>query len=166
MKTWFAKFRSSLALDNQTLSMPASNRLSAEARRFAQQAASLEQALKKEPVETPLPPSLHESIMRAVRAAEQRRVPVSNHGLRWIPAFGLAAVALIGVWLAIHDSSRHAPMPANTTLPFGSAATVLELKGKVANDLPASVMAPLTEELAHINRDMAQTAQFLLAALP
>jgi hypothetical protein len=166
MKVWLAKFRSSLALDNKTSSLPASNRSSAEVRRFAQQAASLDRALRKEPVDTTLPPSFHESIMRAVRAAEQHRAPRSNNGLRWLPAYGLAAVVIIGLWLAAHNPSRHAPISGNISMSFSSATTVLGLEDQVANGLPANVMAPLTEELDHINHDVARTAQFLLASIP
>jgi len=106
-----------------------------------------------------MPPALHHSIMRSVRASirpeAQGRFP---NLLRWLPAPTLAAIALVVGLAVFHRSHSQQPLPP--------AATVLEAGHEIAQAVPGAVMTPLTEEWRKLNQDLDNTARFLLASLP
>jgi hypothetical protein len=49
---------------------------------------------------------------------------------------------------------------------LATANNALELSEQITQTMPAAVMAPLSDEWQGLNRDLQNTAQFLLASLP
>lgn len=128
---------------------------------FAQHhvSSSVDRALAGGPAKPQVPPSLHDSIMRAVEAAGPASAPVRPQaGLRWLLVPVLAVLLLAGVWSFLHRPSRPQPM--------ARAAAALEIGEAMADTVPSVVVAPLSDEWQRINRDLDRTAQFLLASLP
>jgi len=167
MKSWFTKLRISTALD-------AGHKLSVSLRRSIdsseqllgaeQEMKALDSALKQAPPRPQAPPGLHRSIMQAVRAAERTQAdPRGLVFLRWMVAPLVAALALVAVWQGLRG--RVAP-PSKGAQSLAAATTALEMGGQLAQAAPSAVVAPLSDELARLNRDLDNTAQFILASLP
>jgi hypothetical protein len=160
MKSWFSKYKISAALDADK-PMPESLRqtISAdpELQRFARQADALGRALRNSP---PPAPALHDPIMRAVRASRReqvRRAPVAS----WrMASSALAALALVGLWVAFHH-----PAPARGQ-SLDTPAMVLDLSEAMPCAMPSVLMAPLSNEWVQVDRDIQNTTQVLLASLP
>jgi hypothetical protein len=170
MNAWFAKFRISAALDGpKPLSPSLRRRIAASERlgRFAARCAALDRALKQSTPLPAAPPSLHSSILAAVRA--HACPPAARPGLaalRWAPAAALGlclALILAGAWW-LQRRPPQPPGPIAQALAAPSAA--LDLGGQMTHAMPAAVIAPLSNELDCLNRDLDHTAQFLLANLP
>lgn len=137
-------------------------------RHFEQGLRAVDQALRYAPPKPEVTAAFHDSIMRAVRTAECCAVPQHKHSiLRWLPAPALVALAVLGVWYALHQP---VPAPVQTPVPntqsLATTATALEMSDLVVRDIPSAVLRPLSEEWARVNLDMDNTAQFLLASLP
>ena len=49
---------------------------------------------------------------------------------------------------------------------LAAAQSALEMGGQMARAMPAAMVSPLTDELNRVNRDLTNTANFLLASLP
>ncbi len=168
MKAWFAKMKISAALDDGRTPAAAARQeesVSTGLRGFAQKMTALDRALKQTVPRPEAPPSLHSSIMSAVRAAECRAVESGRERtvLRWLP-WSIAAVAVvIALGYVSHDPEH---LPARDAQSLAVATTALEMGGRVARAAPAAVVTPLADELAKVNRDLNSTAQFLLASLP
>jgi hypothetical protein len=168
MKAWFAKLKISAALDNGQ--GPAADEtpkksVSAERRGFEQDMAALDRALKQTVPKPDTPPSLHSSIMRAVRVAER---PAAETGreltlLRWLPASVVAVLVVMVAWYVARGPAR---LPMQDAQSLAVATTALEMGGQVAQAVPSAVVTPLSDELEKVNRDLNSTAQFLLASLP
>ena len=164
MKTWLAKFRISSALDSgRPLPETLRQKIAADAelQRFVRRADALGRALKHQP---PPGPPLHDSIMRAVRASarrgQPRRAPVSFWLTASSSAAAVAAVAGVCVWLAFHRAAPSAGPSLN------GPALVLEMSEQIPNAMPLAMLAPLTNELARVDRDLQDTTQILLASFP
>ena len=167
MKLWFTKIRISATLD-------AGRKPSAELRRsingsdelqgFQQEMAELDRALKQTAPRPETPPSLHRSIMHAVRAAD-RPAPVRRElvVLRWLPVPALAVMVLLAIWWVARGPVQP---PVQDTQSLAAATTALDLGGEMARAVPSAVISPLANELEQLNRDLTNTAQFLLASLP
>jgi hypothetical protein len=158
MKSWFAKFRISNALNTGTLPSRRSKlAASTELRRYADAQAALDDALKRTaPKPAPLP-GLHASIMRAVRAANQEPAPrEAGIGWRWLTPAAITAVAMLGVFLILRR-----PNPAD----IPPIVRALENGQGLAQSIP-SVTTPLSDEFARLNTDLSRTEQFLLAKFP
>jgi len=163
MKSWFARFRISAALDAGAPA-PGSMREkmagSSELRRFAETTAMLDRALEGGP---PLPepaPALHASIMRVVRAASVPAPTTSRAWslARWLAAPVCAAILVLGGWHLLRQPAAPSPLAhANTALAMGR---------QIAQTAPSTLLAPLSDEWEKINLDLSNTAQFLLANLP
>lgn len=171
MRAWLAKLRISAAQDSAnplSASVRKAIAESEEVRGFAGKCSALDQALANLPSESAIPPSLHGSIMRAVRAA---RCPSPTRRTRgwwlWLPATAGAAAVLIGLFWWVRPAAKH-PTPANQPIAktLVAPATALALGDPVNWPMPISGVAPLTEELDRLNHDLDKTAQFLLACLP
>jgi hypothetical protein len=125
---------------------------------------ALDAVLKQTPPRVEAPASLHSSIMQAVRAARgsapaHRPVTVQ----RWLPVPVLALLVLLfSVWV-IHSPVRK-PVQGAKSLVAASAA--LNLGDEMVRSMPPAMVAPLSEELTRLNRDLGKTAQFLFASLP
>jgi hypothetical protein len=161
MKSWLAKFRISTALDSGK-PLPESLRRNIaadpELERFTRRTETLGQALRRPP---PTGPSMHDSIMRAVRAAARpapaRRSPVAA----WL----VATTALAGLALAFLLTADHRQTTLRGTSMDG-AVTVLEMSEHIPNTIPSFVMSPLSNEWARVDRNLQDTKQVLLASLP
>jgi hypothetical protein len=174
MKSWLLKFKISSALDDRKPLPPtlesAINR-SEEARRFAADSKTLEQRLKQQLPKPQAPPSLHSGIMRSVRAAAHAPEPDNQISwMRWIPVSALALLVVLGALAAIHFSPNHVsnsttakPAPPPSLATAGSA---LELGSDMLRDAPAAAMSPLVAEARHLNTDLTNAKEFLLATLP
>jgi hypothetical protein len=132
---------------------------------FEKEMAELDRALKQTVPKPHAPPSLHSSIMRAVRAVERPGAGARGEltFLRWLPVPVVAALALMVVWHAARGPVR---LPAQHTKQLSVATTALQVGGEMARAMPSAVVNPLADELKNINRDLDNTAQFLLASLP
>jgi hypothetical protein len=169
MKNLLAKFRLSNAIDDKagesspdTLQEKIS--ANAELRDFAQRTEALDRALRR-PLTAPVSdPSLHNSIMRAVRASTEEPAP------RFNPiGFGFAmsgvAMAVIGIWLAMRPASSGYPRQSNAR-SLAAAQAVFDMGGEISRSVPSSVVGPLTNELACVDHDIQDTTKFVLAMFP
>jgi hypothetical protein len=126
--------------------------------RFARRTESLGRALRKPPLAEA---SMHDSIMRAVRAAARQEQPRRAPWAAWVAApASIAAVAVVCVWMGYH---RSAPAGGRS---LDGAVMVLEMSEKMPNAMPSLVMSPLSEELARVDHDLQNTTQVLLASFP
>jgi hypothetical protein len=167
MKSWIAKLRISMALDAD---QPPSAWLrhkpsaSAELRGIEQEMMALDRALKETAPRAEAPASLHQSIMQAVRAANRpAAAPRQTSMLRWVPVPVFAVMLVLGVLWVLQSPVRP---PAQTAQPLAAATTALHLGDQMVRTVPTAVVAPLSDELERLNRDLDKTAQFLLASLP
>ena len=145
MKAWFARTRITLA-------------------QFTTDNSKLDQALKETAPKRQAPPSLHRSIMVAVRSAERPAPAPHVYGfLQWFPGSALVALALLIAW---HVQRGQVRQPAPDAQSLATATTALEMGGQMAQAMPSAVVAPLAIELERVSRDLDNTAQFLLASLP
>jgi hypothetical protein len=167
MKSWFTKFRISTALDDGHKLPEPSRRQptgSDELDGFEQDMAVVDRALRETAPRIQAPASLHRSIMRAVETARHRAErPHSLAMLRWLVAPAAAAVALMLVWPSEHISKT---LPKPEAQSLAAAVSALEIGNQVARVAPSAVVAPLSDELERLNRDLDSAAQFLLASVP
>jgi hypothetical protein len=170
MKKLLTKFKLSNALDeNAGEPVPESLRekISAcpELRDFAQRAAGLDRALRHPPAVPASDATLHQSIMRAVRAGTAApaptRVPV-RIGL----AAAFAALAAMGIWLAARPAGSALPTAKSGEQTLAAAQRVLDMGGEISRSMPGAVVAPLSDELACVDHDIRDTTKFVLAVLP
>lgn len=165
MKSWFAKFRISNALDAEKplpKSLEHRMRASEELRRYAAGQAHLVDALKRAGPQIKTPPDLHRAIMGAVGVSRRSlaRQPLRLQW-RWLAPAGAAALLLIGMlWF------HHRPTSPVRVDGVPSVTLALESGPELAQTIPAVVTAPLSDELARLNADLGRTEQFLLANLP
>ena len=189
MKNWLTKFRISSALDaGKPLSESLRRKIqqSDRLRQFVAETIALENSLKNHVPKPPSPPSLHSVIMNSIVGADVRRLtsikptaasqpplrsrypnrgslrhnPLPNQFLRWLPAPALALLLVASFWWALHR-----PISASSG-SLSMATTTLQLGGDMPQTIPAAVVAPLSQELDHLNRDLDSAARFVLASLP
>jgi hypothetical protein len=170
MKKLLTKFRLSNALDDGSGSqIPDSLRdtvnASPELKDFSKRADALDRALRQRPNASPSAPSLHQSIMRAVRSSATEPAP---EPMRF--GFGLAtltaglAVAAIAVWLAVRPSTPGTSVKSREQ-SLAAAQVVIDMGGQLPQSVP-SVVSPLTNELACVDHDIQDTTKFVMAMLP
>jgi hypothetical protein len=120
----------------------------------------LETELRRSTPNGAVPPDLHDSILGAVRAAapSPQREPTR---LLWrgLAAPGLALLAVGGLWWAL---SR----PAGPAPPLLAAARTLEEGQALPQTVSAAMLAPLSQEMEFVDRDLRNTVEFLLASVP
>lgn len=167
MKSWFTKLRISAALDaghKVSAALRRNINRSEQLRGAEEEMTALDHALKQSPPKPQVPPGLHRSIMQAVRGVERPQAAPGGVGfLRWVVAPVVTALALVAVWLTL----RGPAVPSTQgTQSLAAATTALEMSGQLAQTVPSAVVAPLSDELARLNRDLDNTAQFILASLP
>jgi hypothetical protein len=132
---------------------------------FNREMAALDCVLKRTAPRPQAPPSLHDSIMRSVRAAERPAADGRREWifLRWLPVPVAMVITLAVIWPQAQDTVR---LPSKSAQPLAVANTALRVGGEMARAVPSAVVAPLTDELQKLNQDLNNTAQFLLASLP
>jgi len=150
---------------------------SAEDARFQQEAAALDALLRESSKEAPppLPPPAHQAILAAVKTAHppqpaQRR-PVLTPALAWasIPVIVvLAAAATLALRRSQPAGVASVPAPQHELKADWSASLTetLDLVPRASAAAPATVTAPLAQELARLEADARSTAQFILASIP
>jgi hypothetical protein len=161
MKAWLEKFRISNAADGGRELPP--NSTSAEARQFAATLREMERALQCDAPEVPA--SLHQNIMRAVRAEHRSARSPAATGWRW--AVGFAAVGL--VFLGISASVRWSHLPAPVGAPgsqLASVTLVLEQGQALPQTAPNVVLGPLSNEWELVHQDVRNAMTLLVASLP
>jgi hypothetical protein len=168
MKMFFAKLRVFTAL-NDGKPIPTELRdkaaRSEELRRFTENAEKLDVALRATTPEPGILPSLHSSIMRAVRRVE-RAQPRQKVGVPWwLPASALPALVVVILWWGLQAGQRGLK-PADTTQPLAAAGEALEMGDEFARTVPSSVVMPVADELDRFQRDLDSTTDFLLASIP
>lgn len=194
MKTWFIKLRISNAFDEGKPLPPSVQRAeanSAELRRFAENTAALDEALKNTRPAPTAPAGLHAAILRAVRSAEsagsaessgwekfqQRLIPVSALGLLMILCllgtdrfYCQPPVSGTGVPpVSLHSemapgSETHGQDVRATSLAL--ASTTLETGDELLQAAPTATLAPLSDEMRRLDRDVTNAQNYLLASLP
>jgi hypothetical protein len=167
MKSWMAKLRISMALDSDqppAAWMRRKPSASAELRGIEEEMVALDRGLKETAPRAEAPASLHQSIMQAVRAANRPvAAPRQPSVLRWVPVPVFAVLLVLVVVWVLQSPVRP---PVQTAQPLAAATTALHLGNQVVRTMPTAVVAPLSDELDRLNRDLDKTAQFLLASLP
>jgi hypothetical protein len=175
MRTWFAKFRISAALDSGSpLSELLKRRLagSEQVRRFERDVSDLERALKDSKPPSAAPPQLHSSIMGAIHATDRltagqsptecgKSIPALWRA-PWLAAPALAVVLIAGVcWICLRPS----PAPGRLST-LAAASTAIDVSSQVAQAVPSAVMAPLSDEWERIESDCNGGVEAVLASLP
>jgi len=100
--------------------------------------------------------------MHAVEAALPESQPSILRRVKWPLVAGFAVLLLIGVWQLARPAPRRVPGSAS----LDPATAALVSGQQMAQDLPATVVAPLTDEWRRLSLDWDNTARFLLANLP
>ncbi|WP_040549894.1 hypothetical protein [Pedosphaera parvula] len=165
MKTFLAKFKISTALDaGKPIPDHIPETKANDVRQFAKNASALDRALKQSVPQPETSPSLHNSIMQAVRQAERPQANFSFNVLRWLPATSLAALLLLIVWWTL-QSPRSTANPELNSQALAMAADALEMGNQIST-MPSVAMNPVSDELDRLNQDLTRTADFLLASIP
>jgi hypothetical protein len=167
MKLW-TKFRISSALDNATASDSLRRKIEAtsETRDFSRQMANLDRALRVQPPTLNAPDTLHQSIMRAVRANSQEKAAPRATGIIWISSAATAATAIC-IWLVAHPTPQSPPPTASQSeQTMAAAQRAWDMSKEVSRAMPAAVVGPLSNELASVDQDVRDTTKFILATLP
>ena len=140
----------------------------------------MDDALKKLPVGATPPVDLRTDIMRSVRAAQRARqtAPVAAaarydfgfaalfRGLAWTGAVAATAMLALAFW---PRASVPAPLVwtvASVPEPLPTPPSLRDVGELLARSAPASVVSPLTDELARLEKDLDRTQRFILASLP
>jgi hypothetical protein len=187
MKTWYAKFKISSALDEAKPSVSQPPVASAELHQFAQSLRQLDRELRVSQPTATMPTGLHASVMRAVRETARERATTAEpqratFKLAWLAAPALAVIVLVGllarsvfhqpqveVQPVLQPSSDHgsAGVAANAPAPtFATTASAsLDLSGAVARVAPTA-LAPLQQELEFVRQDVRKASEVIFAALP
>jgi hypothetical protein len=180
MRRLLARFKISRSLDEDGRLSPFWARVlsrSPEDARFQQEATALEALLRESSQEAPppLPPSAHRAILAAVKAAHPPRP--ARHSPLLTPALAWASVAVIVVLVAAATLALRRSQPpgaARVQTPqhplkadwSARLAETLDLVPRASAAAPATVTAPLAQELASLEADARSTAQFILASIP
>ena len=131
---------------------------------------AVDRALKGTPSKSVAPPSLHSSIMRAVRNADHQAAEAPSYLsllTRLLPV-PIGAIALLGVCWLLFEKQAPPPraLPRAEAQTWSVALSPFEVRDEVARTVPSALIAPLSDELKRINTDLESTAKFLLASLP
>jgi hypothetical protein len=164
MRSLFAKFSISNALDSgKPLPAKLQRKIEddVELRAFAESVSTLERGLTPPP-EAELPACAHQAIMRAVKSAQAASEPAAPFRLKWLPVAGCAVLLLAGVWWFARPTPNTAPESASVE----SVPAAVGVGEPIAQELTATVVAPLNDEWRRLSLDWDKTAEFLLANLP
>ena len=76
-------------------------------------------------------------------------------------------LVLLGMFAAVQFSPSPNRPPGVADPPaFASAGSTLELGSGLMRAAPAAAIAPLSDEMRKLDRDLSDAEQFLMAALP
>jgi hypothetical protein len=167
----FAKFKIANAIDSRrplSDSTKAAIEASPELRAFAQATADVDKALRHPPYQQ-ADASLHDSIMRAVRARARERAPRHAFPGLWLaPAAALVMLAVAGWWLAGPRAPRPVPKLAFAAVPspFETVSAAFELGGQMSRRMPAAMIAPLSNEWAQVDGDLRGATKLIVDSMP
>jgi hypothetical protein len=115
-----------------------------------------------------VPPTLHASIMRAVRTPRSQRLSLREHVLRWLPVPALALLLVTGVWWASSRAGREAVTSdlAILSRPLPGVGSAWDEGRELTQTATFAVMAPLSGEMELLNRDLQRAVAFLADSLP
>jgi hypothetical protein len=164
MKSWLAKFKTSIALDRPEHSK-------AQSAMFADDIHAVHHALSQRPPTSDAPTDLTFAIMNEVRTSHcaDHRVRDSNRKLvlRWLPAPVISIGVLMGtLWLIHRQPATPVQQPAVNQASILAIGPALDLGVEAARATPPVVVGPLTDELARVNSDLNKAGEFLLGSLP
>ena len=91
--------------------------------------------------------------------ARRATAPVHLRVLRWAIGPVALALALLAGWWGMQR-------PASRPEALAAATAAFELGNDVSRTVPGAVMDPLSDELDRVQRDLDNTAQLLLTAMP
>lgn len=170
MKSWLLKFKISNALNEGRPLPPELAKTVASsktARDFAESASTLARALKNQALQCEVPSSLHQSIMRTVRAESRSQNAAPVFWPRWIPVSSFACLVVLAFVIAVHNSNIP---PASVTQSEARAIYVadsaLEFGGNIVRQAPDAAISPLEDEMQAMHHDLDRTKDFLIASLP
>jgi hypothetical protein len=127
----------------------------------------MEQALKASVPVAAAPPALHAGIMQAVRRAAPERIAARPE---WRPRFVPAgACGLLLLLLGTGYFCLHRPPVSSGSRGASSlaaASSALDAGGEIVCAMPGAALAPLTNELQSLDRDVTAAGDFLVASLP
>jgi hypothetical protein len=169
MKLW-TKFRISNALDKKVVpdSLRQKIEATAETREYSRQMANLDRALRDQPMPPSAPDTLHQSIMRAVRASSHETHASRRTSMIWISSTSAAAAAIaICIWIIARPAPQSPPQIASQgEQTLAAAQRAWDVSKEVSRTMPAAVVGPLSNELASVDQDVRNTTKFILATLP
>ena len=157
MKTWLKQLRSSLALDRSGTPRASSSG----------SFGKLETRLRNARASAPVSPELHTSIMRAVRREKQSNMERPQFSLpRWAVAGAGTLVVFGAAWLVLHSPSRQRGEFAVEfqTPPVITAA--FDQGRELAVKAPGVAIAPLSDELELLHRDLTSALNVVVASMP
>lgn len=136
-------------------------------KKFRSQQQEIDRALRAAPPPLPRPDAaLRNSILLAVRASRAAAQPESrffSKNVWWLGgAIGAAASVALALWLVPRPVSPPPRQLAVTTEMAAAPAAALDIGAQ----MPAILVAPLTNEMAHVDEDLQHTGQFLFGAFP
>lgn len=135
-----------------------------------------------------VPPGLHESIMKSVRACSQRESSGSTKGTpaQWIaralsafvqkPAYGLSLVLIVSACTVLTvkqlQNPTAKPLVAAAPVPPLDPALTARLQDtwnfldQVGTNAPALISRPITQQLDQLSSQFHRTTELLLASIP
>ena len=175
MKTLYAKFKASTALDEskppQAEIKPAT---SPDICQFGASLRALDERLKNSRPRDEVPADLHQRVMRAIRESARVRTVEENRKRSpwlhpaWRTAPTLALLVVAAVWWFNHRQPPQQPVvavaPAQPSLV--GATELLDVSDQLMQTASAAALSPLASEMEAVKLDFQNMKEFLLASLP
>jgi hypothetical protein len=169
MKSWLGKLKISLTIDSgRPLALRLRRRVgqSSEVTRFAETSAALHRALQSTRPRPTVPDSLHDSIIRAVRASSNRSGARPAIAFKWVPASITTIVIVLALFWFLHRPAGRSTKDQLAPQGFAEVAGALDAGQQLASAMPSTLVAPLSDEWQRLNHDLDRTGECLLASLP
>jgi hypothetical protein len=130
--------------------------------KFIRGLEDVDRALRHPPSAPPPDPALHDSIMRAVRAAARAEQPQRKPIFAWVVSAGVAlSLAALAAGLLLRPAATPKSVMAPNDLAEAPGAAL-----DLGERMPGMFMAPLSNELVRVDHDLHNTTQVLLASFP
>lgn len=174
MKTLYAKFKASTALDEaKPPQIEVNPSQSPELRQFGESLRSLDERLKKSRPSDAAPADLHSSVMRAVREVARERTVEEprKHSPRlqpaWLTAPALALLVAAAVWWLVQSQPQQPGVAFAPAQPSLAGATeLLSVHDSAMQKASAAALSPMAAEVEFLKQDVKNATEFLLASLP
>lgn len=165
MKTFFKKFRASMALDQDA--QPTKQNEPAETRAIEEPLRAMDSRLRASRVGDDVPSGLHGSIMRAVRNSTKESEPVLLAVL-W-PRLAVVTIVLalgVGVFWSLNRVPVKVAEAVSSTEAAPSLVAVIEQGHVLTQAAPEAVLGPLSGEWELLNNDIQKAVNFVVASVP